>query len=49
MSVEQRIMLCRLLEKMDDQWEYGKKIGLENVSRFHGKKLEHRNRIKEEK
>ncbi len=36
MSVEQRILICRLLEKMNDEKEYSRKLGLENKSIFHG-------------
>ena len=39
MSVGQRIQTCRLLEKMKSQEGYSKKLGLENVSTFHGTKL----------
>lgn len=36
MGIEQRILTCRLLEKMNDQKRYSSKLGLENVSTFHG-------------
>ena len=39
MSVEQRVRICRLLEKIRFQEEYGKKLGVENLSTYHGKKL----------
>ena len=39
MSMEQRIQTCRLLEKMKSQEGYSKKLGLEDVSTFHGIKL----------
>lgn len=39
MSVEQRIRLCLLIDKMDDQKEYSKKLGLENRSKFHGERI----------
>ena len=36
MGIEQRILTCRLLEKMNDQKGYSSRLGLENVSTFHG-------------
>lgn len=36
MSVEMRILTCRLLEKMKAQEAYGKRLGLEDASRVHG-------------
>jgi len=39
MSVEMRILTCRLLEKMKSQEGYSKKIIVEDVSTFHGIKL----------
>lgn len=39
MSVQERMIICRLLERMNEQEAYGEKIGLENVSRFHGKQI----------
>ena len=38
MSITHRIMMCRMLEKMEQYPEYSKKLGLENVSVFHGAK-----------
>ena len=40
MSVEMRILTCRLLEKMKTQEVYGKRLGLEDVSRVHGIQIE---------
>ena len=34
MSIEERIRICRLLEMMDDQKEYCRKVGMTNVSRL---------------
>ena len=34
MSIAQRIQICRLLEKMEQQAEYSRKLGLEDVSVF---------------
>ena len=36
MGIEQRILTCRLLEKMNNQKDYSGRLGLENVSTFHG-------------
>lgn len=36
MSVKERVMTCRLLEKMKEQENYGRQLGLENVSTFCG-------------
>ena len=36
MNIEQRIRICRLLEKMEQQADYSKKLGLANVSSFYG-------------
>lgn len=36
MSVEMRILTCRLLEKMKLHEAYGKRLGLEDTSRVHG-------------
>ena len=42
MTIEQRIRRCLLLEKMCEQKEYSERLGLENRSKFHGKKIEER-------
>lgn len=39
MPVKQRIRICRLIEKMQEQKEYSKKLGLEDRSRFHGERV----------
>lgn len=36
MSVEMRILTCRLLEKMKAYEAYGKRLGLEDASRVRG-------------
>ncbi len=36
MSVQQRILTCRLIEKMEKQEAYSRKLGLENTSTFYG-------------
>ena len=36
MCIEERIMTCRLLEKMRVYEVYGKKLGLQDVSKMHG-------------
>ena len=40
MCIEQRVRICRLLEKMKEQDSYSKKIGLKNTSTFHGKRID---------
>lgn len=42
MSVEMRILTCRLLEKMKTCATYGKRLGLEDVSRIHGIRMDDR-------
>ncbi len=39
MPVEQRIRMCLLIDKMETQKDYSKKLGLENFTTFHGKKI----------
>ena len=39
MTVEQRIRTCLLIEKMHEQKAYSEKLGLENISKFHGKRI----------
>lgn len=39
MSAEQRIRLCLLIEKLYEQKDYSQKIGLEDRSKFHGKRI----------
>ena len=39
MSIEQRVLTCRVLEKMKEQKGYSKKLGLENASTIHGQKM----------
>ena len=36
MSVEQRILTCRLIEKMKEQDRYSRQLGLEDASTFYG-------------
>lgn len=36
MSVKERVMTCRLLEKMKERDSYGRQLGLENASTFCG-------------
>ena len=40
MSIEMRVLTCRLLEKMKVREEYGKRLGLEDMSRIHGMRIE---------
>ena len=41
MRLEERIRLCRLLDKIEEQKEYSQKLGLENASTFHKKQINH--------
>jgi len=43
MSIEQRIRACILIEKLEKQAEYGKRLGIENVSMFRGIRRQHDN------
>lgn len=36
MSVKERVLICRLLEKMSEQDAYSRQLGLENTSTFCG-------------
>ena len=45
MPVEQRIRLCIMIEKMDRQKDYCKKIGLEDKSIFRGKRISKEEKI----
>lgn len=36
MSVKERVMICRLLEKMKEQAGYGRQLGLKDTSTFCG-------------
>lgn len=46
MTVKERIRLSILIEKMNGQKEYSKKLGLEDVSKLHGERI-HREEEKE--
>lgn len=39
MTIEQRIRMCLLIEKMQEHKIYSEKLGLEDVSKFHGKRV----------
>ena len=39
MPVEERIRLCRLIEKIDAKKEYSETLGLEDKTTFHGEKI----------
>ena len=39
MSIEKRIRLCRLLDKMEIEKSYSQKLGLENTSTFHNRQI----------
>ena len=40
MSVQMRILTCRLLEKMKIYEAYGRRLGLVDASRVHGTRIE---------
>ena len=40
MTIEERVITCRLLEKMKFQETYSKKLGLLDLSTIHGIRLE---------
>ena len=40
MTTDQRIQMCLLIEKMNGQRDYSKKLGLEDKSTFHGRHCE---------
>lgn len=44
MTVDERISLCRFLEKVEGQKTYCISIGVRDVSRFRGKEIAQRNR-----
>ena len=37
MTVQERVCLCRLIEKIDKDKNYARSIGVTNVSKFRGK------------
>ena len=39
MPIEQRIRMSLLAKKMQEQKKYSEKLGLEDVSTFHGKRM----------
>ena len=39
MSVEKRIRMCLLIEKMSEQKEFSKRLGIEDVSTFRGEQV----------
>ena len=36
MMVQQRLRMCRIIDKMEENPQLGKRLGLENKSTFHG-------------
>lgn len=39
MSVRERVLICRLLEKMSEQAAYSRQLGLTNASTFYGENI----------
>ena len=42
MSVQERIRMCQIIEKMEVHEDYSKRLGLENKSSYHGSPVEKR-------
>ena len=42
MGVQERMKMCQIIEKMETQKEYSKRLGLENRSSFRGSPVEKR-------
>ena len=40
MSVEQRIRICRLIEKMHGKEEFCERLGLKDISKFRGQEIQ---------
>jgi len=40
MSAKERILLCKMIEKMEKKETYSRKLGLENKSTYRGKPVE---------
>ncbi len=40
MSVRERIMICRVVERIEKQKSYSRKLGLENKSTYHGEPVD---------
>lgn len=43
MSIEKRVTICRMIEKMNHQEAYSQRLGLENVSKFCGQIIKKKN------
>ena len=39
MTVQQRIQMCLLIEKMNEHKDFCKRLGLEDISSFRGKRI----------
>lgn len=39
MSIEKRIRMCLFIERLRERKELGEKLGIEDVSTFHGKRI----------
>ncbi len=42
MSITERIQLCTLIEKMNDNQEYSKRLGVSNISKYKGTEIQKR-------
>ncbi|MGN0395408.1 MAG: hypothetical protein ACI4EF_08600 [Coprococcus sp.] len=46
MNVQERVIMCRFIDKMERNSDFSKKLGLENKSTFHGNPVDEKCRRK---
>jgi len=46
MGIKERVLTCRIIEKMEQQDDYRKKLGIENDSMFRGRAVRNYGKIK---
>lgn len=39
MTIEKRIKMCLLIERLNEHKELSEKLGIEDISKFHGKRV----------
>ena len=39
MTVEKRVRMCLLIERLNEHKKLGEKLGIEDTSKFHGKRI----------
>ena len=49
MGVKERVLTCRMIEKMEQQDDYRRKLGMENESTFRGRAIRNYGKVKTEK